>query len=117
MFTRLIQIQTWCQCCVLGYSAEVPRYTKASCHLPGVRRPLWWGRVSRTYQGEASSVYQAQRNQDLVVQREGSALVRCEREKWPCFRAIQLSLSQILPKPTGEPELGRWGCQELGTWS
>lgn len=54
----------------LGASAEseaTQQKSKASCHLLGTYRPLWWCVVLGSNQGKASRVYQAQTGQDLAV--------------------------------------------------
>ena len=47
----------------------------------GALRPLWWAGVSGSRQGEASRFYQTQKDQDLAVSKENSALVEHVREK------------------------------------
>ena len=51
----------------LSHSAKVLGYTKSSCPLLGVHRPLWCGRASGSHQGEADIVHQAQADPDLSV--------------------------------------------------
>ena len=80
-------------------------HTKLSCHPLPAHIPLGWGGVSGICQDEASRVYWAQRDQDLAVWREGSALVECVREKFPILEphnSVSLRFCQ-------EPNLSREG--------
>ena len=52
---------------------KVLEYIKCSCHPPDACRLLWWGRVSVSCHGGASSIYQAQTDQDLVMWIKGFA--------------------------------------------
>ena len=89
---------------------RTPRICQGQCHLLGACRPLWWVRVSGNCQGEVSRAYQAQTDQDLVMEREGSAqFTRVRGKKGPHARAAQLSLSQILTRSSGELKLSRAG--------
>ena len=54
VFSRLIQIESWHQCCVWEHSAKVSVY----CCPPGAFRPLWWDKVLGSCQGRINRVHQ-----------------------------------------------------------
>lgn len=77
----MIQVQTTP---VLGLRplSKWPRYTNSSWPPLVTHRPLCLGGVSGVVRGEARTVYEAKRDQDLAACREGSTPVRRVREIW-----------------------------------
>ena len=69
--------------------------------LPPTRYPQTFvvGQGSGSHENEASTVYQAQTDQDFAVDRKGSALVRCARGNVPLLEPHNLVCLRFCQEP------------------